>query len=150
MTVDGSRLVVGDFCANVNGRDDLWQQWKHRALRRTIGICWSGSTQFSLQDPYTCWFEKFPRHETYGLVDQLRRAAVSVPSNIAEGQARRTPADFRRFLHIALGSLVELDTQLVLALEFGYVGEKDLIPFDEQIHDLRIKLDALIKSLPEK
>src|SRR4030067_692480 len=68
---------------------------------------------------------KFPRHEIYGLADQLRRAAVSVPSNIAEGQARRAPTDFRRFLHISLGSLAEVDTQLVLAQEFGYLGPTD-------------------------
>lgn len=67
---------------------------------------------------------KFPRQEVYGLVDQLRRASVSVPSNIAEGQARRLPAEFRRFLRIALGSLAEIDTQLVIANELGYVKEK--------------------------
>lgn len=66
--------------------------------------------------------EKFPRQETYALADQIRRAAVSVPSNIAEGQARRAPGDFRRFLHISLGSLAEVDTQLVLAQEFGYLS----------------------------
>jgi four helix bundle protein len=59
--------------------------------------------------------EKFPKHETYALGDQVRRAMVSVPSNIAKGQARKAPGDFRRFLHIALGSLAEVDTQLVLA-----------------------------------
>jgi four helix bundle protein len=59
--------------------------------------------------------EKFPKHEIYALGDQVRRAVVSVPSNIAEGQARKAPGDFRRFLHIALGSLAEVDTQLVLA-----------------------------------
>jgi len=52
--------------------------------------------------------EKFPKHETYALADQIRRAAVSVPSNIAEGQARKSPGDFRRFLHFALGSLAEV------------------------------------------
>jgi len=64
--------------------------------------------------------EKFPKHETYALADQIRRAVVSVPSNIAEGQARKAPGDFRRFLHIALGSLAEVDTQLVLAQELIY------------------------------
>jgi four helix bundle protein len=59
--------------------------------------------------------EKFPRQETYALADQIRRAVVSVPSNIAEGQARKSTRDFRRFLHISLSSLAEVDTQLVLA-----------------------------------
>ena len=69
---------------------------------------------------------KLPRHEVYGLADQLRRASVSIPSNIAEGQARRSVADFRRHLFIALGSLAEVDTQLVLAQEFGYLTTNDM------------------------
>ena len=94
--------------------------------------------------------DKFPRHETYALVDQIRRAAVSVPSNIAEGHARKAPADFRRFLHISLGSLAEVDTQLVLAQEFGYLSKEDLDVLDEQIQGLRKKLYALINSLPAR
>ena len=92
--------------------------------------------------------EKFPRQETYALADQIRRAVVSVPSNIAEGQARKAPGDFRRFLHIALGSLAEVDTQLVLAQEFGYLSKEDMAVFDEQIQGLRKRLYALINSLP--
>lgn len=90
----------------------------------------------------------FPKHETYALADQLRRAAVSVPSNIAEGQARKSPGDFKRFLHIALGSLAEVDTHLVLAQEFGYLSKEDIDPMDEQIRNLRKKLYALMNSLP--
>ncbi|HEY9151238.1 MAG TPA: four helix bundle protein, partial [Anaerolineales bacterium] len=88
--------------------------------------------------------EKFPKHETYALADQIRRAVVSVPSNIAEGQARKAPADFRRFLHIALGSLAEVDTQLVLAQEFNYLSKEDVDSIDGQIQDLRKKLYALM------
>ena len=94
--------------------------------------------------------DKFPRHETYTPSDQVRRAAVSVPSNIAEGQARKAPADFRRFLHIALGSLAEVDTQLVLAQEFGYLRKEDVDAMDVQIQGLRRKLYALINSLPAR
>jgi four helix bundle protein len=94
--------------------------------------------------------EKFPRQETYALADQIRRAVVSVPPNIAEGQARKAPADFRRFLHISLGSLAEVDTQLVLAHEFGYLSKEDINILDEQIQGLRKKLYALIKSLPAR
>jgi four helix bundle protein len=92
--------------------------------------------------------EKFPRQETYALADQIRRAVVSVPSNIAEGQARKAPGDFRRFLHIALGSLAEVDPQLVLAHEFGYVSKEDIDVLDGQIQRLRKRLYALINSLP--
>jgi len=91
---------------------------------------------------------KFPKQEIYALADQLRRAAVSVPSNIAEGQARKSPGDFRRFLHIALGSLAEVDTQLILAQEFGYLSKEDIDPMDMEIQNLRKKLYALINSLP--
>ena len=94
--------------------------------------------------------EKFPRQETYALADQIRRAVVSVPSNIAEGQARKAPADFRRFLHISLGSLAEVDTQIVLAQEFGYLSKEDIHVLDEQIQSLRRKLYALINSLPAR
>jgi len=91
---------------------------------------------------------KFPQKEVYALADQLRRAAVSVPSNIAEGQARKSPGDFKRFLHISLGSLAEVDTQLILAQEFGYLRKDEVDLMDEQIQNLRKKLYALINSLP--
>lgn len=94
--------------------------------------------------------EKFPRQETYALADQIRRAVVSVPSNIAEGQARKAPGDFSRFLHISLGSLAEVDTPLILAQEFGYLNKEDLHTMDEQIQRLRKKLYALINSLPAR
>lgn len=94
--------------------------------------------------------EKFQKHENYALADQIRRAVVSVPSNIAESQARKAPGDFRRFLHISLGSLAEVDTQLTLAQEFGYLSREDVDSMDEQIQSLRKKLYALINSLPAR
>jgi four helix bundle protein len=94
--------------------------------------------------------EKFPRQETYALADQIRRAVVSVPSNIAEGQARKAPGDFKRFLYISLGSLAEVDTQLILAQEFGYLSKEDIDVLDQQIQRLRKKLYALINSLPAR
>lgn len=94
--------------------------------------------------------EKSPRQEMYALGDQIRRAVVSVPSNIAEGQARKAPAEFRHFLRIALGSLAEVDTQLVLAQEFGYLRSEDMVDVDQQIQNLRMKLYALMNSLPAR
>ncbi|MCI0521752.1 MAG: four helix bundle protein [Chloroflexi bacterium] len=93
---------------------------------------------------------RFPKHEAYGLAEQIRRAAVSVPSNIAEGQARHSRADFRRFLFIALGSLAEVDTQFTLAQEFGYLPPEDLTAVHELITDLRMKTYALINTLPSR
>lgn len=63
----------------------------------------------------------FPREEIYGLTSQLRRAAVSIPSNVAEGQGRRTTADFLRHLSIAYGSLLELETQTLIATRLNYL-----------------------------
>jgi four helix bundle protein len=65
----------------------------------------------------------FPREETYGLTSQIRRSAISIPSNIAEGQARLTPGEFRHFLGIARGSLAELETQLIVAQKLGLLTE---------------------------
>jgi len=65
----------------------------------------------------------FPREEIYGLTSQLRRAAVSIPSNVAEGQGRRTTPDFLRHLSIAYGSLLELETQLLIAARLRYLTE---------------------------
>ena len=92
---------------------------------------------------------RFPQSEVYGLANQLRRAAVSVPSNIAEGQARKLPGEFRRYLRMALGSLAEIDTQLVLATELGYLTDGDVSRLNSELIDLRKKLYALINSLPE-
>ena len=68
----------------------------------------------------------FPKSEIYGLSSQMRRAAVSVPSNIAEGSQRRSNPDFLRFISIAHGSLVELETQLILASRIGYVEQEQI------------------------
>lgn len=65
----------------------------------------------------------FPKEEQLGLLPQLRRAAVSVPSNIAEGAARNSDKELVRFLYIAMGSIAELETQLLLAKEFGYLRD---------------------------
>lgn len=67
--------------------------------------------------------KKFPKHEQYRLVDQLTRAAVSVPSNIAEGFGRATPKDFAHFLANARGSLYEVETQLIIAQKLGFVDD---------------------------
>ncbi|GAB4493668.1 MAG: four helix bundle protein [Anaerolineales bacterium] len=108
-------------------------------------IVWQNGIKFA-KDVY-CLTQKFSKQEIYALSDQIRRAAVSVPSNIAEGQAHKSPADFTRFLHIALGSLAEVDTQLILAQEFGYLTQDDIDAMDIQIQDLRKKLSALMNSI---
>src|SRR5262249_3045343 len=87
----------------------------------------------------------FPREELYGLTSQIRRAAVSVPSNIAEGQARLSPGEFRQFLGIARGSLAELDTQLIIAEKLGYITLP--CPLFEQLVEVGRMLSGLLASL---
>ena len=67
-----------------------------------------------------------PKEETYGLSDQMRRAVVSIPSNIAEGQARESLNDFIRFLHIAQGSRAELETQLEICVQLNYISREEM------------------------
>jgi four helix bundle protein len=87
----------------------------------------------------------FPREEVYSLRDQIRRAAVSVPSNIAEGAARQTRKEFANFLHVAQASLSELDTQLELARRFGYLDEERLRALDQLMERIDKMLTGLIK-----
>ena len=90
----------------------------------------------------------FPQEERYGLVSQIRRAAVSVPSNIAEGQGRKSSGEFRRFLYTALGSLMELETQLIIADRLGYLRDGVCEEFPCRTGELGRMLNGLIRSLP--
>ncbi len=92
--------------------------------------------------------KKFPSDEIYGLVNQMRRSAVSIPSNIAEGCARQTPKDTIHFLHISLGSVAELETQLIIAQELSYINNIDKI--FERIIRIRKLIVGLIKFKKSK
>lgn len=88
----------------------------------------------------------FPKEELYGLTNQLRRAAVSVPSNIAEGQSRGS-RDFVRFLSIAQGSLSEVETQMEIAVRLGYTKNADLTRFDDLVAEVGRLLNGLSNSI---
>ena len=90
---------------------------------------------------------KFPKHETYGLASQIQRSAVSVPSNIAEGHGRNSNKEFHHFLGIALGSLSELETQLILAQQLGYLTEEIINPALQISSEIGKMLKGLQKSL---
>jgi four helix bundle protein len=92
----------------------------------------------------------FPEDEKFGLSSQMRRAAVSVPSNIAEGQARHTTGEFIQFISNAEGSLAEVDTQVVLAVELHYCENKEAHTALEQIYELRKMLNALRRKLQQR
>ena len=91
--------------------------------------------------------ELFPKSEIYGLTNQMRRAVISVPSNIAEGAARKTKKEFIQFLHMAQGSLSELDTQIEIAKRLGYSSEDQSKTLFEIMQDVDRMLSGLIKSL---
>jgi four helix bundle protein len=94
--------------------------------------------------------EGVPKTETYGLTSQFRRAAVSVPSNIAEGQGRRSTEEFKQFLGNARGSLMEVETQILIARELGYLKQPDA----ENLLSVAAKvgriLNGLLASLPNR
>jgi len=89
----------------------------------------------------------FPREELYGLTQQLRRAAVSIPSNIAEGQARDSTAEFRRFLSIAQGSRAEVETQILIAIRLGYTNETKARATMSLLEEIQKMLAKLITCL---
>ena len=90
---------------------------------------------------------KLPRHELFGLAAQMRRSAVSIPSNIAEGSGRRTTREFIAFLHIARGSLSELRTQLLLASEVAYVTGSEISVAENLTDEVGKLLNAVIRGL---
>ena len=89
----------------------------------------------------------FPKEELYGLVAQLRRTAVSIPSNIAEGFARRHNKEYKQFLHISLGSCAELTTQVIIASKLRYIADKAAAAMVNEIEEISKMTMGLIKKL---
>ena len=85
--------------------------------------------------------QEFPKEEIYGLTSQLRRSAVSVPSNIAEGAARHGSKEFAQFLSISMGSISELETQLLIAVDLGYLDK------DSPIFEMLERVSKLVSGL---
>jgi len=90
----------------------------------------------------------FPKEEIYGLISQIRRAAVSVPSNIAEGAARQSDKEFIQFLYISLGSISEVDTQIEISRRLGFIGNNNEL--NDKIINIKKMLLGLIKYLKGK
>ena len=121
-------------------REAIGVRRKHHELR-----AWQEGIAFA-KDIYDL-SSSFSKEEMYGLTSQLRRAAVSVPANIAEGAARQTDKEFIQFLAIARGSLSEAETLLILAHKIGYV---ETLPAQERLDRLFGLLGGLIRSLKER
>lgn len=105
---------------------------------------WKSAMRFAL-DVYRDTRE-FPADERFGLTSQLRRAAVSIPSNIAEGHGRDSPGDLARFCSIALGSLGEAETQLLIARELGYIDQQQSAGLLQSADKIGRMLRGLIRS----
>jgi len=91
--------------------------------------------------------ERLPKEEVYGLTSQLRRAAISVPCNIAEGQGRLTKGEFQQFLGYARGSLLEVETQIMIAGNLGYLSEKQVSHLLELSAEVGRILNGLLTSI---
>lgn len=89
---------------------------------------------------------KFPKEEKYGMIDQIKKSAVSIPSNIAEGAARNSKKEFLQFLFISLGSISELETQLIISDKLGFLHDKSVL---SSLDKEKYKLLGLIKYLRE-
>lgn len=89
----------------------------------------------------------FPRSEIFGLTNQIRRAAVSIPSNIAEGHSRNSRNEFKQFLFISLGSAAELETQLIISHEVGFLTKDDLSLLTCKIDEVGKMIRGIIKKL---
>ena len=108
-------------------------------------VAWKKSMAL-VSDVYRCT-QCFPKEEIYGLTSQIRRAAVSVPSNIAEGQGRLTRGEFKQFLGHARGSVFELETQVSIARDLGFLDEKTTNNLLERIREVGRILSGLLNSL---
>lgn len=93
---------------------------------------------------------QFPSLERYGLIDQIHRAVISIPSNIAEGAARHTKKEFINYLHIAQASLSELDTQVELAMRLGYINQTSREMLDTRMERIDKTITGLIRYLSKK
>jgi four helix bundle protein len=111
-------------------------------------IAWQKAMELGVS-VYTCT-QTFPKVETYGLISQMRRAAVSVPSNIAEGHARISTGEFRQFLGHALGSLVEIETQVLIGERLSYIDAEKSNGLLARTTELGKILNSLLGSLPTR
>lgn len=112
----------------------------HRKL-----ILWQKSLDFVIELYQN--LRNFPAQEQFGIVVQMRRASISIPSNIAEGAARKSRKEYLKFLYIARGSISELDTQLEISLRLKYLSSQKYSELQEKLDELSKMLNGLITSL---
>ena len=108
-------------------------------------LAWQRGVDLAVEMYRAC--ENFPRHEQFGLVRQMRNAAVSIPSNIAEGRGRGTIPDYRRFVLQARGSSYELETQIEIAKRLGFMTTENATTFTDDVNEIQRLIHGLIHSL---
>lgn len=108
-------------------------------------IVWQKSVQFSISIYKIT--NNFPDQERFGLISQLRRASISIPSNIAEGSKRGTKKDFASFLRVAHGSGAEIETQILIAKELNYLQEKEYIFLVAELDEIMKMIGSLIQKV---
>jgi four helix bundle protein len=106
---------------------------------------WQDSVKFSIKIYKIT--DTFPKQEQFGLISQLRRASVSIPSNIAEGSKRGTKKDFISFLRISHGSSAEVETQLLIAKELNFIQEKDYLELDKFLSEITGMIASFIATI---
>ncbi|MEZ5002277.1 MAG: four helix bundle protein [Chitinophagales bacterium] len=106
---------------------------------------WKDAVDLVTDVYFTC--ENFPDSEKFGLTNQIKRCAVSIPSNIAEGAGRSTKKDFANFLHYAIASSYELETQLLISKNLNFIKDKKLELIEQKLISIQKRLYSLIKSL---
>lgn len=125
-------------------RDSIFAEIKFMASFRDLKI-WQKAILLTA-NVYRCTTD-FPQSELFGLTSQMRRSAVSIPSNIAEGYGRRTDIELRSFLRIAIGSLYELQTQIEIAMAVGFLTEAYVDTISAQTRELEAMLIAFEKGM---
>jgi four helix bundle protein len=110
-------------------------------------LVWQKSINFVTEIYKTT--DAFPKDETFGLKSQIRRASVSIPSNIAEGNSRRSKPDYLQFLKISRGSCAEVETQLIISRNLNFLNETNYLRLNQDIIEISKMLNGLINSLKE-
>ena len=108
---------------------------------------WNQGVKLAVKVYAVC--KQLPKEEVYGLRSQITRAVVSIPSNIAEGCSRNSETEFKRFLEIAMGSAFELETQLLISFELGFISRSSLDEVLPEIHAEQKQINALITKIKD-
>jgi len=134
-------ICVPPECGSLRTSEDMSSQFRNL-------LAWQGGVALAVDVYRVC--EKFPRAERFGLVQQMQRAGVSIPSNLAEGRGRGTIPDYRRFVLQARGSTYELETQIEIARRLGFMTEEEAIKLTNDANDVERMIHGLIRSLDRR